>query len=153
MGATSSAAVYGKPQGFPIREDASLLPISPYGASKAASEHYLESFEENHGIEAVSLRYFNIYGPRQIPSQYAGVISIFGRKTLQRKALEIYGDGSQTRDFIFISDVIDATVAALEKNLKSRVFNIALGKEITILKLAKTIQEVTEAGSFLAGSR
>jgi UDP-glucose 4-epimerase len=145
----SSAAVYGKPQAFPISEAAPLLPMSPYGASKAASEHYLRAFEENHGIEAVSLRYFNIYGPRQIPNQYAGVISIFGRRALQGKALVIYGDGSQTRDFIFISDAIDATVNALEKPLKRRVFNIASGKEITILDIARKILEITQAKSVL----
>jgi len=141
----SSAAVYGTPRAFPISEAASISPISPYGVSKAASELYLGSFEANHGIEAVSLRYFNVYGPRQTPSQYAGVISKFARRALQQKPLEIYGNGSHTRDFIFVSDVVDATVAALEKNLRDRVFNIASGTETTILELAKTIQR--NAGS------
>ena len=145
----SSAAVYGTPRAFPIAEDASISPISPYGASKAASELYLRAFEENHGIEAVSLRYFNVYGPRQTPSEYAGVISIFAKRALNRQPLQIFGDGSQTRDFIYVSDVIDATVTALEKNLKSRAFNIASGKEITILELAKTMQEIIQAGSEL----
>ena len=76
----SSAAVYGTSRAFPISEDASISPISPYGASKAASELYLRAFEENHGIEAVSLRYFNVYGPRQTPGEYAGVISILARE-------------------------------------------------------------------------
>ena len=142
----SSAAVYGTPRAFPIAEDASISPISPYGTSKAASELYLRAFEENHGIEAVSLRYFNVYGPRQTPSEYAGVISVFAKRALRRQPLQIFGDGSQTRDFIYVSDVIDATVIALEKNLKSRAFNIASGKEITILELAKMMQEIIEAG-------
>lgn len=141
----SSAAVYGKPRTFPIAEDTPLAPISPYGASKAACEHYLASFEANHGIEAVALRYFNVYGPRQTPGQYAGVISIFTKKALQRRPLEIYGDGSQTRDFVFVSDVIDGTVAALQKNLKNRTFNIASGSEMKITDLAKMIQAI--AGS------
>lgn len=145
----SSAAVYGTPRAFPIAEDASISPISPYGASKAASELYLRAFEENHGIEAVSLRYFNVYGPRQTPSEYAGVISIFAKRALHRQPLQIFGDGSQTRDFIYVSDVIDATVTALEKNLKSRAFNIASGKEITILELAKMMQEIIQTGSEL----
>jgi UDP-glucose 4-epimerase len=145
----SSAAVYGTPRAFPIREDANISPISPYGASKAASELYLRAFEENHKIEAVSLRYFNVYGPRQTPSQYAGVISKFARRALQHKPLEIYGNGSQTRDFIFVSDVVDATVAALEKNLQDRVFNIASGTETTILELAKTIQRIAGSRSEL----
>ena len=145
----SSAAVYGTPRAFPIGEDASISPISPYGASKAASEYYLRSFEESHGIEAASLRFFNVYGPRQTPSEYAGVISIFAKRAIRRQPLQIFGDGSQTRDFIYVSDVIDATVAALEKNLRSRAFNIASGKEITILELAKTMQEIIQAWSEL----
>jgi UDP-glucose 4-epimerase len=145
----SSAAVYGTPRTFPIAEDANISPISPYGASKAASELYLRAFEENHGIEAVSLRYFNVYGPRQTPNEYAGVISIFAKRALNRQPLQIYGDGSQTRDFIYVSDVIDATVTTLEKNLKSRAFNIASGREITILELAKMMQEIIQTGSEL----
>jgi UDP-glucose 4-epimerase len=141
----SSAAVYGKPRMFPIAEDASISPISPYGASKAASELYFRAFEENHGIETVSLRYFNVYGPRQTPGEYAGVISIFSKRALNQQPLQIYGNGSQTRDFIFVSDVVDATVAALKKNLRDRVFNIASGTETTVLELAKTIQR--NAGS------
>jgi UDP-glucose 4-epimerase len=145
----SSAAIYGIPRAFPIAEDASISPISPYGASKAASELYLQAFEENNGIEAVSLRYFNVYGPRQTPSEYAGVISIFAKRALNRQPLQIYGDGSQTRDFVYVSDVVDATVAALEKNLKSRAFNIASGTEITVLELAKTVQRLAGSGSEL----
>lgn len=140
---TSSAAVYGRPQTSPIAEDASISPISPYGASKAASELYLESFVENHGIEAVSLRYFNVYGPRQTASQYSGVISIFAKRALNQQPLQIFGDGSQTRDFIFVSDVVDATMASLEMTPENRTFNIASGNETTILELAKTVQRIT----------
>jgi nucleoside-diphosphate-sugar epimerase len=137
----SSAAVYGTPRAFPISEAASISPISPHGVSKAASELYLGSFEANHGIETVSLRYFNVYGPRQTPSQYVGVISKFTRRALQQKPLEIYGNGSQTPDFIFVSDVVDATVAALEKKLRDRVFNIASGTETTILEFGEDDSE------------
>jgi UDP-glucose 4-epimerase len=145
----SSAAVYGTPEAFPISETQSLRPISPYGASKAASEHYLASFEANHGVEAASLRLFNVYGPRQTVNQYAGVISIFARRCLHGEPMRIYGDGSQTRDFIFVSDVVDAVVSALEKNFKSRVFNIASGQETTILQLATNVMEITRTGSHL----
>jgi UDP-glucose 4-epimerase len=145
----SSAAVYGRPRRFPISETASISPISPYGASKAASELYLGSFEENHGIEAVSLRYFNVYGPRQTPGQYAGVISIFAKRALLQQPLKVFGDGRQTRDFIFVSDVVDATIAALEKTPKNRTFNIASGNEITVLELAKIIQRITGSRSEL----
>ena len=107
------------------------------------------SFETNHGVEAASLRLFNVYGPRQTANQYAGVISIFAKRSLKEKPLQIYGDGSQTRDFVFVSDVVDAMVNALEKNLKSRVFNIASGRETTILELAKNIREITGTHSRL----
>ncbi len=139
----SSAAVYGRPRTFPIAEDAIVSPISPYGASKAASELYLRSFVENHGIEAVSLRYFNVYGPRQTASQYAGVISIFAKRALNQQPLQIFGDGSQTRDFIFVSDVVDATMASLETTLENGTFNIASGNETTVLELARVVQRIT----------
>jgi len=144
----SSAAVYGTPRGFPITEDADMSPISPYGSSKAASELYCKAFEQNHGIEAISLRYFNVYGPRQASGQYSGVISIFARKLLRRLPLPIFGDGTQSRDFVFVADAIDGTIAALEKeSLQSRRFNIASGKETTILEVAKMMQEIAEASS------
>ena len=117
--------------------------------SKGASSHDDRYQTKNHGVEAISLRLFNVYGPRQTAGQYVGIISIFARRTLHQKPLEIYGDGSQSRDFVFVSDIVDAIGAALEKNLKSRVFNIASGKEITILELAKTVQEITQAQSEL----
>ena len=139
----SSAAVYGRPRTFPIAEDASISPISPYGASKAASELYLRSFVENHGIEAVSLRYFNVYGPRQTASQYSGAISIFAKRALNQQPLQIFGDGSQTRDFIFVSDIVDATIASIETTLENRTFNIASGNETTVLELARAIQRIT----------
>lgn len=139
----SSAAVYGIPRTFPITEDANVTPISPYGASKAASELYCQSFEENHGIEAVSLRYFNVYGPRQTSGRYSGVISTFARRLLRGLPLRIFGDGSQSRDFVFVADAVEATIAALENDVvKSRVFNIASGKENTILALANMMQQI-----------
>jgi UDP-glucose 4-epimerase len=141
----SSAAIYGIPRTFPITEDAIVSPISPYGASKAASELYLGSFVENHGIETVSLRYFNVYGPRQAASQYAGVISIFAKRALNQQPLQIFGDGSQTRDFIFVSDVVDATMASLEMTPENRTFNIASGNETTILELAKGVQRIARS--------
>jgi UDP-glucose 4-epimerase len=145
----SSAAVYGTPRTLPVAEEADVSPISPYGASKAAAELYLGSFEENHGIDAVSLRYFNVYGPRQTVSQYAGVISIFAKRALNQEPLQIFGDGSQTRDFIFVSDVVEATMASLEATPENRTFNIASGKETSILELAKVIQRITGSRSEL----
>jgi UDP-glucose 4-epimerase len=146
----SSAAVYGVPSSFPITEDASVAPISPYGASKAASELYCKAFEENRGIEVVSLRYFSLYGPRQASSQYSGVISIFARRLLRGLPLTVFGDGSQTRDFVFVEDAVDGTVTALEKRtLRGRVFNIASGKETRIIELAQTMKEIAGMRSAL----
>ena len=138
----SSAAVYGMIKRFPVTEDASVAPISPYGASKAASELYCRAFEENHGIEAVSLRYFNVYGPKQVSGQYSGVVSIFARRILRGQPLTIFGDGSQSRDFVYVRDVADATIRALQGSFQSRVFNIASGAETTIRNLAETMQEL-----------
>jgi len=138
----SSAAVYGMIKRFPVTEDASIAPISPYGASKAASELYCRAFEENHGIEAVSLRYFNVYGPRQISGQYSGVISIFARRILRGQPLTVFGDGSQSRDFVYVKDVVDATIRALKGGFQSRMFNIGSGTETTIGNLAETMQEL-----------
>ena len=145
----SSAAVYGNIEQFPVTEDVRMAPISPYGASKAAGEFYCRAFEESHGIEVVSLRYFNVYGPRQSSSQYSGVISIFARRILRQEPLVIFGDGSQTRDFVFVDDVVDGTIRALEENYQSRIFNIASATETTILGLARITQELAGARSRL----
>jgi UDP-glucose 4-epimerase len=138
----SSAAVYGTIERFPVTEDANMAPISPYGASKAASELYCRAFEENHGIEVVSLRYFNVYGPKQVSGQYSGVISVFARRILRGQPLTVFGDGSQSRDFVYVKDVVDATISALQGSFQSRVFNIASGTETTVLELANTMQEL-----------
>ena len=138
----SSAAVYGMIDRFPVREDSSMAPISPYGASKAASELYCRAFEENYGIETVSLRYFNVYGPRQISGHYSGVISTFAHRILRGEPLTIFGDGTQSRDFVHVNDIVDATIRALKRTTQSRVFNIASGTETTITKLAETMQEL-----------
>jgi UDP-glucose 4-epimerase len=138
----SSAAVYGIVKQFPVREDASMAPISPYGASKAASELYCRAFERNCGIQTVSLRYFNVYGSRQLPSQYSGVISIFASRLIRRQPLRIFGDGTQSRDFVYVNDVVEATIRALQRPFQSRVFNIASGTETTIQELAETMQGI-----------
>ena len=143
----SSAAVYGVPASLPFTEDANLIPTSPYGASKAASELYCRSFEENHGVEVVSLRYFNVYGPRQASGHYSGVISIFARNILRGLPLTIFGDGSQTRDFVFVADVVDATILALKTAPQNRVFNVASGTETTILQLARMMQQIVDPGA------
>ncbi|MFQ5710348.1 MAG: SDR family NAD(P)-dependent oxidoreductase [Candidatus Geothermarchaeales archaeon] len=136
----SSTAVYGEPESTPIREDHPLRPISPYGASKLAAEHYCGIFHAAFGLETVILRYFNVYGSRQKSEQYSGAISSFTDKIIKGEPPVIFGDGEQTRDFIHVEDVVEANMRALEsEKAVGEVFNVATGKPTTINKLADTL--------------
>ena len=138
----SSAAVYGDVSDMPVSEDAPCRPVSPYGIHKLASEHALDYYATVHGVPAAALRFFNVYGPRQDPtSPYSGVISIFTDRARAGKPLVIFGDGSQTRDFVYVGDVVRAIAAALHGN-RSVVANVGTGTEITIEELARTIIEL-----------
>jgi len=140
----SSCAVYGDPERMPIDEECRTRPISPYGVSKLAAELYMEAFYKDYGLPTVSLRYFNVYGPRQEASPYSGVISIFMYKALRGEPLTIFGDGEQTRDFVFVGDVVEANIlAATNERAIGEVFNIGSGTEITIKELAKKIVKVS----------
>lgn len=135
----SSSAVYGDTPALPKREDLLPSPQSPYAVSKLAAEHYCQVFQEVYGVTTVCLRYFNVYGPRQNPdSQYAAVIPIFIKRAAEGSPLTIFGDGKQTRDLVYISDVVEANILAAESNA-SGVYNIGQGKSITINELAKLI--------------
>ncbi len=134
----SSAAVYGDPKTLPIKEDSPTNPLSPYGLSKLVSEMYAKFFN----IDVSIVRPFNIYGPRQDPNNpYTGVISKFISAAKQNKPLIIFGDGKQTRDFIYIDDVIDAVLLVTEK---PGIYNIGAGKATSILELAKIILNLTD---------
>lgn len=133
----SSMAVYGEPKYLPVDEKHPLNPISPYGLSKVRGEMYCKIFEE-HGITPVVLRYFNTYGTRQTPSPYVGVITTFVNQALRKKPLTIFGDGSQTRDFVWVKDVARANISAAFSKVKGE-FNIASGTEISINQLADLI--------------
>ena len=133
---SSSAAVYGESEAdIKLTEKSKINPISPYGESKVMMEKEIKRFEENHDLNYVILRFFNIYGIGQSP-EYAGVITKFVKKIELNKSLEIFGDGMQTRDFISINDVIDSIYHSIE-NGKNQIYNIASGKTITIKKLAE----------------
>jgi UDP-glucose 4-epimerase len=142
----SSAAVYGDSEPKMKREGMLPMPISPYGATKLAAENYVRVFSEMYGLETVSLRYFNVYGPRQgIGSSYSGVITAFLGRLLNSQAPIIYGDGGQTRDFVNVDDVVSANMLALKsKDAVGKVFNIASGKALTINELAGILQRITE---------
>jgi UDP-glucose 4-epimerase len=148
----SSAAVYGDCKEIPIKETTLKSPLSAYGADKFSCEVHASVAASVHGIPTAAMRFFNIYGPRQDPaSVYSGVISIFADRMKQNKPVSIYGDGEQSRDFVFVSDVVDALTAALQKleskQLMHGVFNVCTGKQVTINELAKIIGELTHSRS------
>jgi nucleoside-diphosphate-sugar epimerase len=139
----SSAAVYGDSQTLPVREDFNPMPLSPYAASKLAAENYAIVFNQVYGLETVCLRYFNVYGPRQAYNDYSGAITIFANDILALRPPKIFGDGKQTRDFVFVEDVVSATMLALtEKNAVGEIFNISTGKATTINKLVQILQKI-----------
>lgn len=140
----STSAIYGKTDKFPQRETDLPLLISPYALTKLAGEYYCRIFSENYGLETVSLRYFNVFGPRQAPDdEYAGVISKFIDCMLKNESPPIYGNGKQSRDFIYIDNVVDANILAATKNdIKCEILNIGCGESQTVLNLAGVINEI-----------
>ena len=140
----SSAAIYGDVQTLPVREDFSPMPLSPYAVSKLAAENYAVVFNHVYGLETVCLRYFNVYGPRQANNPYSGAITIFANELLGNQAPHIFGDGEQTRDFVFVEDVVSATMLALtEKDAAGEIFNVASGNATTINEIVQILQELT----------
>ncbi|RLG83915.1 MAG: UDP-glucose 4-epimerase [Thermoprotei archaeon] len=134
----SSAAVYGDPQFLPINEDHPLRPKSLYGATKLAGEALVNSYSHNYGLSTISLRYFNVYGPRMKSGPYSGVVYVFIHNIMNNKPLTIYGDGLQTRDFIYVEDVAEANLIALESSVTGSC-NIGSGSNISIKDLAYRI--------------
>jgi len=139
----SSAAAYGEVTDLPVREDAHCQPMSPYGIHKYASEFALDYYSQVHGVATAALRFFNVYGPRQDPSSpYSGVISIFTDRARAGQPITIFGDGNQTRDFVFVGDVVRAIVAALLHASPRMIANVGTGTEITINELARTVVDL-----------
>ncbi len=139
----SSAAVYGDVTEMPVGEDTPKCPVSPYGIDKLASELALDYYANVHGVPTTALRFFNVYGPRQDPSSpYSGVISIFADRARAGRPLTIFGDGGQTRDFVYVGDVVRAIVAALGDGGSRVVANVGTGGEISVLELARTVVEL-----------
>ncbi|MBU0586686.1 NAD-dependent epimerase/dehydratase family protein, partial [Candidatus Micrarchaeota archaeon] len=140
----SSSAVYGN-NSPPLKESMLSDPLNPYAKSKLQNEKDAAFFYEKHGLKTISLRYFNVYGPGQDPaSQYAAVIPKFISALKSGNQPIIYGDGSQTRDFIYVKDVVKANVLASQKNVFGKSFNIGTGNPITIISLLKKISNVLE---------
>lgn len=137
--ASSGGAVYGDTTRIPTPENHPLRPVSPYGLSKATVERYLDFYKHLYGLPYLALRYANVYGPRQNPAGEAGVAAIFTELLLKAKAPTINGDGSKTRDFVYISDVVDATLLSL-KTKKVGVYNIGTGKETSIKEIFEMLR-------------
>ncbi len=135
----SSAAVYGAPEQLPLNEESRVAPLSPYGLEKSVNDQYAALYRELYGLSTFGLRYFNVYGPRQDPaSPYAGVISRFASAMSRGEPVRVFGDGGQTRDFIFVKDVARVNRNALESTAIG-VCNLATGQSVTLLELIETL--------------
>jgi len=144
----SSSAVYGDFPDYSKREDMPVHPLSPYAVKKYPPELYTDIWTTLYGIRTVSLRLFNVFGPGQHPNlNYAAVIPSFIDQLKKNRKLTIHGDGSQTRDFIYVADVIDALILSMESNVAQGVYNIGSGCETSILKLAEIISEILQIDS------
>ncbi|MFQ5917741.1 MAG: NAD-dependent epimerase/dehydratase family protein, partial [Candidatus Binatia bacterium] len=143
--ASSGGAVYGEQKTFPASEDHPTHPESPYGVSKLSGEHYLDYYHHTFGIHHVSLRYGNVYGPRQSAKGEAGVIAIFIGRLLQGKSPTINGDGKQTRDYVYVDDVVAANLLALRSSLTGPV-NIGTGQETDVLTIFELLRERISSG-------
>lgn len=139
----SSAAVYGDPNEIPLRETAAKKQLSPYGLEKQVDEEYADLYLRVHGLSSLGMRFFNVYGPRQDPkSPYAGVIALFVDRISGGKNLAVFGDGLQTRDFVYVGDVARSNVAALS-SLETGACNIGTGNQTTLLELIDILSSIT----------
>jgi len=136
----SSVGVYGEPKTLPVNENHPLNPISPYPITKLAIEKYL-NYYQSQGLDFVSLRYSNIYGPRQSSGGEGGVIAIFIDKLLKRERPTIFGDGNQTRDFLYVDDAVEAAILAIKAPTGS-IYNVGTNKEITINALSELLSNI-----------
>ena len=141
---STGGAIYGEQDRFPADEGHPLRPISPYGVAKLSIEKYLHYYHEVHGLEYVSLRYANVYGPRQSPHGEAGVVAIFTSKMLASEQPLINGDGKQTRDYVYVDDVVKANLQAL-KYEGSGIFNVGTGKETSVNEIFSLLKAATGA--------
>jgi UDP-glucose 4-epimerase len=136
---STGGAIYGECDG-PATEDALRRPLAPYGTSKLAGEEYLATFNRLHGTKHVSLRYGNVYGPRQDPHGEAGVVAIFFKRFLSGEQPKIFGDGKQTRDYVYVGDLVRATLAAADHD--GGVFNVGTGRETSVVELFELCRRV-----------
>lgn len=145
--ASTGGAIYGEQDYFPADENHPTRPESPYGVAKRSIEMYLHYYKAVHGLEHTIFRYANVYGPRQDPRGEAGVVSIFSNALLEDRQAVIFGDGSQTRDYVYVGDVVEVHLLALEKNTGSETFNISTGIETDVNKLFSMISNIVTKGN------
>jgi UDP-glucose 4-epimerase len=140
----SSAAVYGDSAALPVREDTSLRPLTPYASDKLAGEHYLAFYARKYDIKETAFRFFNIYGPRQDPSSpYSGVISIFVDKARKGHPITVFGDGFQSRDFVYVSDLVEILYRTLERqSTAGQIMNVGRGVECSLLDLLDELERL-----------
>jgi UDP-glucose 4-epimerase len=136
----TGGALFGEPSHIPVDESHPIDPISPYGVSKHTVEHYLFAYRENHGLEYTVLRYPNVYGPRQDPHGEAGVVAIFSLLMLRGGQPVIFGDGTKTRDYCYVGDIVEANMLALNSPT-SGVYNLGRGIEVSDLEIFETVRE------------
>lgn len=144
--ASTGGAIYGEQESFPADEDHAARPVSPYGVSKLASERYLFFYHCQYGLDATCLRYANVYGPRQNPHGEAGVVAIFSRRLLDGAGAVINGDGLQTRDYVYVADVVRANLAAVNRP-GFAIFNVGTGIETDVNTLYAHIAEASDSDS------
>jgi UDP-glucose 4-epimerase len=147
VNSSTGGAIYGEGQVLPAPESHPVVPEAPYGLSKFCAENYLELFRRMHGVPAVSLRYGNVYGPRQDPLGEAGVIAIFCGKLLDGGRPTVFGDGEQTRDYIYVQDVVAANIAALEHPQATGAYNVGTGRQTSVLEIVEALGRLG-GGSF-----
>jgi len=146
---SSGGVVYGEPEERPTPEHAPKIPLSPYGVTKLAAEYYLYYYHRVHGLEYAALRYANVFGPRQDPHGEAGVVAIFSNRLLEGEPLTIFGDGEQTRDYVYVEDIVRANVLLSEATLApatqldDRAFNVGTGAGTSVNTLASTLMSVS----------
>lgn len=141
---SSSAAVYGNTSVFPTGEETPLQPLSPYALSKQVNEQYARLYTQIFNLPVIGLRYFNVYGPRQrFDSAYAAAICIFTRQLVNGEPITIFGDGKQSRDFIFVKDVARANLESARSDVAGEVFNICAGRETSLLDLLEELSQVS----------
>ncbi|HSB73080.1 MAG TPA: NAD-dependent epimerase/dehydratase family protein [Candidatus Methylomirabilis sp.] len=146
--ASTGGAMYGEQETLPTPETVCPEPVSPYGVAKLAVERYLHAFQAMHGLEAIALRYANVYGPRQNPHGEAGVVAIFSRAILEGRKLTVNGNGEQTRDYVYVGDVVRANLLGTEVALGTKVpiLNIGTGVETSVNNLVRLLEQIAGGG-------